>query len=353
MSLIATASAGVSKQRICQALGQPRHRCYPDRRRRKATTPAHAPTRRLSAEQDEAILNMLHSERFIDASPRQVYAQLLSDGIVLASVSTFYRRLRALGQTTARRLQRPPQRHTRPQLTATAPHQVWTWDITKLPTFSRGVYLNLYLILDLYSRYVVGWMISTKENAGLAKHLFTRTLNAHAIARESLIVHQDRGSPMTAHSFTDLLSTMGVARSYSRPRVSNDNPFSESHFKTLKYTPDYPGRFEDAEQARQWVRRFVPHYNDRPHEGVALFTPSDVFHGRVATVAAVRQQALTEHYARHPERYVKGAPTVALPPAAVHINPDLAMDASQLLDTPGALRAIPTPVDTGLPDVVT
>jgi putative transposase len=215
MSLIATAPAGLSKQRICQALGQPRHRC---------------------TEQDEAILSMLHGERFIDASPRQVHAQLLSEGIVLASVSTFYRRLRALGQTPARRLQRPPQRHTKPQLTTTAPQQVWTWDITKLPTFSRGVYLNLYLILDLFSRYVVGWMISTKENAGLAKHLFTRTLTAHAIARESLIVHQDRGSPMTAHSFTDLLGAMGVARSYSRPRVSNDNPFSESHFKTLKYT---------------------------------------------------------------------------------------------------------------------
>lgn len=353
MSVMAAAPAGLSKQRICQALGQPRHRCYPDRRRRKATAPARAPARRLTAEQDQAVLAALHDERFIDASPRQVHAQLLSDGIVLASVSTFYRRLRALGQSTARRLQRPPQRHARPQLTATAPQQVWTWDITKLPTFSRGVYLNLYLILDLYSRYVVGWMISTKENAGLAKHLFTRTLTAHAIARESLIVHQDRGSPMTAHSFTELLGAMGVARSYSRPRVSNDNPFSESHFKTLKYTADYPGRFEDAEQARQWVRRFVSHYNDRPHEGLALFTPADLFHDRVPTVAAVRQQALTEHYTRHPERYVKGAPTVTLPPSAVHINPDLAMHASQLLATSGALTIVPTPVDTGLPEVVT
>jgi len=218
---------------------------------------------------------------------------------------------------------------------------------------TSGVYLNLDLILDLYSRYVVGWMISTKENAGLAKHLFTRTLTAHAIARESLVVHQDRGSPMTAHSFTELLGAMGVARSYSRPRVSNDNPFSESHFKTLKYTADDPGRFQDTEQARQWVRRFVTHYNDRPHEGLALFTPADLFHDRVPTVAAVRQQALTEHYTRHPERYVKGAPTVTLPPSAVHINPDLAMHASQLLATSGALTIVSTPVDTGLPEVVT
>lgn len=353
MTLLAAAPAGLSKQRICQALDVPRHRCYPDRRRRKVAALPCTQARRLSVEQDEAILATLHSERFVDASPRQVYACLLSEGIVLASVSTFYRRLRALGQTSPRRMQRPPQRHVKPQLTVTAPQQAWTWDITKLPTFSRGVYLNLYLILDLYSRYVVGWMISTKENAGLAKHLFTRTLTAHAIARDSLVVHSDRESPMTAHCFTDLLGAMGVVRSYSRPRVSNDNPFSESHFKTLKYTPDYPGRFEDAEQARQWVRRFVPHYNDRAHEGLALFTPADLFHGRVPAVATVRQQALNNHYACHPERYVKGAPTVALPPAVVHINPDLAMDAEQLIHTAGALRPGITPVDTVLPEVVT
>lgn len=352
MSLIATAPAGLSKQRICQALGQPRHRCYPDRRRQPPAALRVSP-RRLSAEQDRAILSALHSERFVDASPRQVYARLLSEGIVLASISTLYRRLRALGQSAARRPQRPPQRHTKPQLTASAPQQVWTWDITKLPTFSRGVYLRLYLILDLYSRYVVGWMVSTKENAGLAKHLFTRALTAHGIGREALIVHSDRGSPMTAHCFTDLLSVMGVERSYSRPRVSKDNPFSESHFKTLKFMPNYPGRFDDAEHARQWIRPFVDHYHDRPHEGLALFTPADLFHGRVPAVAAVRQRALTEHYTRHPERYVNGAPTVTLPSTTVHINPDLAITAHQLLDMPGALRRVPTPVDTSLPEVVT
>lgn len=353
MSAIAAAPAGLSKQRICQALGQPRHRCYPDRRRRVAKVGAAASPRRLSAAQDQEILDCLHSERFCDASPRQIYAQLLSEGTVLASISTFYRRLRALGQSTARRGQRPPQRHVRPQLTATAPHQVWTWDITKLPTFSRGVYLSLYLILDLFSRYVVGWMISRKENAGLAKHLFTRTLVAHAIATDTLIVHQDRGSPMTAHCFTDLLGAMGVARSYSRPRVSNDNPFSESQFKTLKYAPDYPGRFADPEHAREWTRSFLAHYNDRPHEGLALFTPADIFHARVAEVAAIRQQALDEHYGRFPQRYVNGPPRVTMPPAAVNINPDLAMDAQQLINTAASMRCLPTPVDTALPEVVT
>ncbi len=353
MNALASAPTGLSKQRICQALGQPRHRCYPDRRRRAPKTASGAPARRLTDAQNTAILDCLHSERFYDASPRQVYATLLSEGTVLASVSTFYRRLRARGENSPRRLQRPPQRHVKPQLTATAPHQVWTWDITKLPTLSRGVYLNLYLILDLFSRYVVGWMISRKENAGLAKHMFTRALIAHAVPTDSLIVHQDRGSPMTAHSFTDLLADMGVARSYSRPRVSNDNPYSESHFKTLKYTPDYPGRFADPEQARTWTRRFLEHYRQRPHEGLALFTPAEVFHGRVAEVAAVRHKALSEHYAQYPQRYVNGPPTVKLPPTAVHINPDLAIPAQQLIDTPGSLRCVPTPVDTSLPEVVT
>lgn len=356
MTAIAAAPSGLSKQRICQALGQPRHRCYPDRRQRvrPELEPATAAApRRLTAEQDQTILDTLHSERFVDASPRQVYARLLSEGTVLASIATFYRRLRAVEESAPRRAQRPPQRHAVPQLSATAVHQVWTWDITKLPTRSRGVYLNLYLILDLYSRYVVGWMISRKENAGLAKHLFAHTLAAHAIDPDTLIVHSDRGSPMTAHTFAELLGTMGVARSYSRPRVSNDNPYSESHFKTLKYTPDYPGRFTDAEHARDWVRSFVPHYHDRPHEGLALFTPTDLFTGRVSEVADRRQQALDAHYAAYPQRYVKGPPTVALPPNAVHINPDLALNARQILETPGSMRTVPTPVDVSLPEVVT
>ncbi|MDN5923375.1 MAG: DDE-type integrase/transposase/recombinase [Xanthomonadales bacterium] len=353
MNALANAPAGLSKQRICHALGQPRHRCYPDDRQRHAKRTGNAAPRRLTVEQDKAIMDCLHSERFCDASPRHVFAQLLSEGTVLASISTFYRRLRAAGQSTARRLQRPPQCHAKPQLIATAPHQVWTWDITKLPTFSRGVYLCLYLILDLFSRYVVGWMISRKENAGLAKHLFTRTLAAHAIAADTLIVHQDRGSPMTAHCFTDLLVDMGVQRSHSRPRVSNDTPFSESQFKTIKFAPNYPGRFTDAEHAREWLRGFLAYYNERPHEGLALFTPADVFHGRVTAVAAIRQRALDEHYARFPQRYVNGPPCVRLPPNAVHINPDLALDGQQLIDTTGSMRNLPTPVDTTLPEVVT
>ena len=333
-----TAGSALPKSQICAALDQPRHRCYPDRRLRPRATARPQP-RKLSTAQQDTIIEVLNSAEYCDVSPRQIYAQLLSLGQVLASPSTFYRLLRERTQTTPRRAQRPPQRHAKPQLCASAPNQVWTWDITKLPTAVRGIYLNLYLILDLYSRYVVGWMISRKENAGLAKHLFTRVLSARAIQPGTLTVHQDRGAPMIAHSFGDLLASLGVERSHSRPRTSNDNAFSEAQFKTLKYSADYPGRFADAEAARVWTRRFVEHYNDhRPHEGIALYTPGDLYLGRVDEVARIRQAALDAHYARHPERYVNGPPVAKRPPVAVYINPDAALPAEQLLQTASAFK---------------
>jgi putative transposase len=320
------------------------------RHRVKAAMPQ---PRQLGPEQQKAALDALHSPEFCDASPRQVYAQLLSAGRVLASVSTFYRLLRDHGETAPRRLQRRPQQHARPQLQATAPNQVWTWDITKLPTQMRGVYLNLYVILDLYSRFVVGWMISRKENAGLAKHLFSRVLTAHAVPKDTLIVHQDRGAPMTAHTFGELLGTLGVERSFSRPRTSNDNAFSESQFKTLKYSASYPGRFNHIEHARAWTRGFVTHYNHhRPHEGIALFTPANVFLGQVDELVSVRQAALDAHHAEHPERYVNGPPTATQPPAVVWINPDLALPATELLSTAGAFKCGTAPVEVELPEVV-
>jgi putative transposase len=340
----------VPKSRLCAVLGQPRHRCYPDQRQRTGRRPRRSQPRRLSEDQRQAVLDVLHSPEYCDASPRQVYAHLLSQGIVLASVSTIYRLLRQLGESAGRRLQRPAQHHVKPQLCATAANQVWTWDITKLPTLSRGVYLNLYLILDLFSRFVVGWMISRKENAGLAKHLFTRVLASRAIEARTLTVHQDRGAPMTAHLFTDLLASMGVERSHSRPRTSNDNAFSEAQFKTLKYAPNYPGRFADIEQARTWTRQFVDYYNHhRPHEGIALYTPADVFTGRVDELVQIRQAALNQHYAKHPERYVNGPPKAKRPPAEVHINPDLSVPADQLLETAGAFKLDPEPVETNTP----
>jgi putative transposase len=354
VSLLQALPAGVPKTQACRALGVPRHWCYPDKRQRASRPRSGArQPRQLTPAQQAETLAALHSERFQDQAPRQVYGALLSEGTKLASVSTMYRLLRAGGESRPRRAQRPPQRHIRPRLTARAPNECWTWDITKLPTYTRGVYLSLYVILDLFSRYVVGWMVSRKENAGLARHLFARVLAHHGIAPGSLIVHQDRGAPMIAHSFADLMSELGVERSYSRPRVSNDNAFSESQFKTLKFDPSYPGRFVDPADARTWGRTFFPYYNTRPHEGLALFTPADVFTNRIEQTWAVRQAALDRHYADHPERYVNGPPRAARPPSVVAINPDDATPASELMATPDGFASKSTPVSTELPEVVT
>jgi putative transposase len=352
MSVIDAAPKGLSVQRICAALGTPRHAAYPDRRQRKRVVARRAQPRALSPEQQAEVRAALHGSALCDLSPRQAHARLLEAGTVLASVSTFYRLLRANGESVERRLQRPPQRHSKPQLTATAPHQVWTWDITKLPTHVRGVYLSLYVILDLFTRYVVGWMISRKENAGLANHLFQRVIANYGITGNNLIVHSDRGPPMISHSYADLLASLGVERSYSRPRISNDNAFSEAQFKTLKYDPSYPGRFDDIAHAREWTRAFIDHYNHRPHEGLAMFAPAQVLHGEVDAAIRTRQRALDAHYASHPERYVKGPPVVARPPAAVQINPDHAVPAAELLAKVSALRRQNAPDDAALPQVV-
>lgn len=353
MIYLTSLPADVPKAQACRALNVPRHWCYPDRRRRYRPTKPAAQGRGLSEAEQQRILDALHSERFQDAAPRQIYATLLSEGTVLGSISTMYRLLRRRQETPERRNQRPAQHHVKPQLQATAPDQVYTWDITKLPTLTRGVYLCLYVILDLLSRYAVGWMVSRKENAGLACHLFREVLSRRAIELDQLIVHQDRGSPMIAHSFGELLCDLGVERSFSRPRVSNDNPFSESQFKTTKYWPSYPGRFRDADHARQWCSKFFPAYNRRPHEGLALFTPEDLYTGRVEAVWQTRQTAMDRHYAVHPERYVKGPPRVARPPAVVSINPDDGQTAAKLLDRRDAFQISPTPVSTELPEVVT
>jgi putative transposase len=289
--------------------------------------------RALTAEERQAVRNLMNSESYQDESVRVVHAKELNAGRVLASVSTMYRVLRATGETRERRPQRPAQRHAIPRLQACAPNEAWTWDITKLPTWTPRVYLNLYVILDLFSRYPVGWMISRKENAALAKHLFEQVIASHGVPPGQLTVHQDRGAPMIAHTYRELLSSLGVERSYSRPRVSNDNPFSESHFKTLKYTPSYPGRFTDIDDARHWVAAFMLEYQHRPHEGLAFYTPADVFHGRVEAIHQARLAALDAHWALHPQRYPNGPPQSKRPPAVVAINPtEGVVGADTLLD---------------------
>lgn len=283
-------------------------------------TPAPSP-RRLSETERAQIMDVLHSAEFADQPPHEVYAVLLSRGEYVGSIRTMYRLLAAAGETLERRNQRLPQVHATPSLTATAPNQVWTWDITKLATTAVGVFLHAYVIIDLFSRYVVGWMVAAKECKHLAAQLFAETIARHGV-EPGLTVHADRGSAMKSDTLAQLLATLGVQRSFSRPHVSDDNAFSEAAFKTLKYQPDYPGKFENAVHARGWLEPFFGWHNDEHHHsGLALFTPADVFFGRVEQVRHVRQAALDAAYAAHPERFPHGPPQAALPPSEVSINP--------------------------------
>lgn len=279
--------------------------------------------RKLRDEERAAILDVLHSQEFADQSPREVYGTLLSRGVCLASVSSMYRILATAGESRERRLQRPRQIWPAPSLVAIAPNQVWTWDISKLRGPAKGVFFYAFVVIDLFSRYVVGWMVERSENGTLAEQLLDDAHARYRISRGTLTIHSDRGSPMTCDTVSDLFKILGVTRSLSRPRVSNDNAFSESQFRTLKYHHDYPQRFASIEHARAWLQRFITWYNDRHcHVGLALFTPADVFFGRVATIAAQRQVALDACYAQNPERFVRGRPLVRLPPSEVRIDPD-------------------------------
>jgi putative transposase len=315
-------SASMPIAAACRALGASRATLYRRTSPPKPPTPRTSPPPRALTDAERAkVVATLHSAEFVDQPPREVYATLLSRGEYIASIRTMYRVLSALGETLERRRGHVHRNAVKPVLEATAPNQVWTWDITKVRGPERGIYYYVFVVLDLFSRYVVGWLVAEHENATLATHLIAETAARHAIAPGSLALHSDRGSPMTAGSMVQLLATLGIEQSLSRPRVSDDNPHVESHFKTAKYQPDYPGRFASATHVRGWFAQLFEWYNDdHHHEGLALFTPADVFFARVDAVAARRQQALDAAYAAHPERFVQGAPTVARPPTRVTIN---------------------------------
>lgn len=317
------AEPGVSMVAACAAVGASRATLYrgtrpvpPRAPRQRAPNP-----RRLGDDERQAIVDAMHSPEFVDQPPMEVFAKLLSRGVYLASIRTFYRVLAELGESKERRNQRLPHPYVKPSLTATAPNQVWTWDITKLATLEKGIFLHVYVIIDLFSRYVVGWLVAAKECKHLAAQLFAEAAARHGI-EPGLVVHADRGSSMKSDTLAQLLASLGIGQSFSRPHVSDDNPFSESGFKTLKYQPDYPGFFASLLHARAWLSTFFGWHNDEhQHSGLALFTPAEVFFGRVPAVHAVRQAALDAAHALHPERFPNGAPRAALPPASVHINP--------------------------------
>jgi transposase InsO family protein len=323
MSLIEQRDALVPASAACDALGVSRASLYRSRRPTPPPVERARPRspRRLGDEERQRILDTLHAPEFVDQPPTEVYGTLLSRGVYLASIRTMYRVLAEAGETQERRAQRAPHKHVKPSLTATAPNQVWTWDITKLATTQKGVFLMAYVIIDLFSRFVVGWMVASKECKHLAAQLFAETIARHGV-EPGLTVHADRGAAMKSDTLAQLLAALGVSRSFNRPHVSDDNPFSEAQFKTLKYQPDYPGYFNGELHARAYLQDFFGWHNDEHHHsGLALFTPADVFCGRVETVRATRQAALDEAYAAHPERFPHGPPRVRMPPAEVHINP--------------------------------
>lgn len=348
----------LSLAEACRALNLNRSSVYARQRRLECGEPPQRSRqgspqpRALSPGERQRVLDTLHSEPFQDQPPAEVYAQLLEQGYYLCSVSTMHRLLRGAGEHGDRRQQRPAQHHAVPRLLACQPNEVWTWDITKLATCRPGEYLSLYVVLDLYSRFVLAWMLSRKENSALAQQLMREAMARYAIGVDQLTVHQDRGAPMTAHAYLDLMSELGATCSHSRPRVSNDNPFSESQFKTQKYQPDYPGRFEHIGHARAWCESYFQWYNfSHHHSGLRGYTPEQVFTGRYIEIAAEKQRALDAHYHQHPERFVHGRPLVKRPPDSVAINPIIddpqggAIDPQVNFPTLSAAGALKKPTD--------
>jgi putative transposase len=279
------------------------------------------PPRALDDAEKEAIRTVLNSERFQDQSPREVYATLLDEGVYLCHWRTMYRILDDYQEVRERRNQLRHPTYAKPELLATAPNQLWSWDITKLRGPVKLCYYYLYVMLDVFSRYVVGWMVAERESAALAAELITAACTNQGVEEEQLTIHADRGGPMIAKPITLLMSDLGVTKSHSRPRVPDDNPFSEAQFRTLKYRPDYPEGFGSLLDARQWAQHFFTWYNQQHHHtGLSLLTPADVHYGRAEEKLAQRQIVLQQAYQQHPERFVKGEPTPTQLPDAVWIN---------------------------------
>lgn len=318
-------SSSIGAEPACQHLGVPRSSYYRSKRPKPQEAQAKQrrprPPRALSESERSEVRLLLNSDRFCDASPRQVYARLLDEGRYLCHWRTMYRILDEYQEVRERRNQLRHPRYKKPELLATGPNQLWSWDITKLRGPQKWTYYYLYVILDVYSRYVVGWMIAPQESSSLAKELIETTCVRQSIARDQLVIHSDRGPSMRSKTVAQLLADLGVEKSHSRPYVSNDNPYSEAQFKTMKYRPDYPDRFGSAYDARVWAQAFFPWYNhEHYHSGLGLLTPAMVHYGEAERVRAQRQQVLSAAHGQHPERFVRGRPTPPTLPAAVWIN---------------------------------
>jgi putative transposase len=313
----------VPVNKLCAALGFPRSTLYRLRHPAAATpAPLQEPCsslRALSATEKTTVREVLNSERFADLTPRQVYGTLLDEGEYCCSISTMYCILGEQGEVNERRQQRTHPTYTRPELLATGPNQVWSWDITWLQGPGKWQHFYLYVILDIFSRYVVGWLLAEVEAADLAEQLIGETCRKQGIQRDQLTLHADRGAPMTAQAVAQLLEALGVTKRH--PHTSDDNPFSEAQFKTLKYRPDSPERFESLADARQWVTAFFDWYNnEHRHSSLGLMTSAAVHWGLDHQLTLQRQQVLQTAYAAHPERFVKGLPKPPQVPEAAQIR---------------------------------
>ncbi len=308
----------------CKSLGVPRASLY--RRRRKETSPSPRPPklspRKLSDAERGQVLETLHSTRFVDKSPGEVHATLLDEGLYLCSERTMYR---ILGESKELRERRDQLRHpiyAKPELLATAPNQVWSWDITDLKGPVKWSYFKLYVILDIFSRYVPGWMVAERESALLAERLISKTCKKQSIPKGQLTLHADRGSSMRSKCVAHLLGDLGITKTHSRPHVSNDNPYSESQFKTLKYCPAFPGSFGSIQDARAFCVPFFDWYNnEHRHSGISMLTPDSVHYGRAAEILDARHEVLVAAHQAHPERFVRGVPRPQQAPHAAWINP--------------------------------
>jgi putative transposase len=335
MAITKELSARIGISSACRSLSLPRATFYRSQQPRpmgpmeptvgalRVPGASRRPSPRALTESERAeVLSLLHSEEFVDRAPAAVHAALLDQGRYLCSPRTMYRLLAEHGEVRERRNQLAHPAYQRPELLATAPNQVWSWDITKLRGSVKWTYYYLYVVLDIFSRYVTGWMVASRESAELAKQLLLESCLKQSIALGQLVIHSDRGSSMTSKPVALLLADLGVTRSLNRPHVSNDNPFSESHFKTLKYSPEFPDRFTSLEHARSFCEPFFSWYNrEHRHSGIAMLSPETVHYGRAQDVIAARRMVLEEAYRNHPERFVQKPPEPLPLPTAVWINP--------------------------------
>jgi putative transposase len=309
----------VGTSKACALVGKSRATLY--RQRRPVTSrpprPRHRPANALSPEERKRVMDVLHSDAYLDLAVPQVWARELDEGCYHCSMSTMYRLLRAQGESRERRAQASHPARTKPELVAHRPNDVWTWDITMLRGPRRGVYYPLYSIIDIFSRYVPGHLVAAVESGELAERLIQEAVVRHGIKQDTLTLHADRGGPMTSKTVVELLADLGITRSHSRPRCSNDNPYIEANYKTLKYCPEFPERFESMAHAREFCAQFFTAYNhEHRHSALGWHTPASVHFGTAPEIRAARQVTLDAAYAAHPERFGREPIAPKLPTVA-------------------------------------